>query len=98
MERKEIGFLNERAIVIPKDILNKNSLNSFILSDYGLPYLYQNSCQNPQQTEHQKLTSFNTNNKCLKIRHYTVQFLDTCYSSLKNNMQSYTSKCFIISM
>lgn len=27
MERKESGFLNERAIVIPKDILNKNSLN-----------------------------------------------------------------------
>ena len=27
MERKESGFLNERAIVIPKDIFNKNSLN-----------------------------------------------------------------------
>lgn len=30
MERKESGFLNERAIVIPKDILNKNSLNLHI--------------------------------------------------------------------
>lgn len=27
MERKKSGFLNERAIVIPKDILNRNSLN-----------------------------------------------------------------------